>query len=225
MPSEVLHALDHVHVFRPQSLASLVSTLHQLPSYLLDLAQHRSANRRVRLLAIDSITAFYWPERFEQETADLESDGLERRHMRQFYTEFVTAIRRIQSTFQCSVVATSMALSNTDKQSANQAVGPQLHGQSSLRSLMPVVWNQLVTVRIAVGREAVKKFPNGLTVQQAERDRSQRQEVVNRARYWTSVDMWGAENWPDALREKLRRDARLRGFGFSIRQEGVILDP
>lgn len=224
LPPEVLHALEQIHLLRPQSLASLISTLQQLPQYLLHLTQHRSANRRLNLLAIDSITAFYWPERFEQDMADLEEDSPEKRRRRSLYVDLVEAVRNIQSTFQCPVLVTSMAFSSASKQAGNPTIGPQLRGQSLLRSLMPLVWNHIGTVRLAVGREDVKKFPRGLTLQQAERDRVQRQEVVERARFWVSVDMCGAENWPDALREKLRRHARGRSFGFSIRQEGVIVD-
>ncbi|KAL1997692.1 hypothetical protein VTN02DRAFT_1048 [Thermoascus thermophilus] len=42
LQAEIRTALDHVHLFRPQSSSSLLATLRSLDAYLLDLAAHRS---------------------------------------------------------------------------------------------------------------------------------------------------------------------------------------
>lgn len=224
-PVEVLHGLQHIHIFRPQSLASLLSTLRSLPDYLLDMTQHSSAHRSLSLLAVDSMTAFYWPERSEQEMAYLASEEGEQglRQTRNTYSEIVTALRHIQATFACPVVATSWSLSGSRAKSAVSSLGSS-NSPTSTRPLLPGVWNQYVTARLLVSRENVRKFPAGLTAEQAERDRIQRQEVLQRSRFRAEVDWWVAESWPEARKQGLVREARLRGLGFIIRHDSVLID-
>lgn len=226
-PTEVLHALQHIHILRPQSLASLVATLQDLPSYLLDTSQHHSAHRPLTLLAIDSITAFYWPERYAQETASLPTDA-ENQYQKpppSLYAGLVNAIKAIQAQFLCPVVAMSWSLS-ASKQSESSISIPGVNSSmpKSLRPLLPGVWSQYVTTRVNVYREPVKKFPAGLTLEQAEREKKQRQEVVERDLFRVEVDWWTSEVWSDVLKEKLRRDAKLRGFGFVIKEAGITVD-
>jgi len=224
-PHIVLHALQHVHILRPQSLASFLATLQQLPEYLLGLKQHSSPHRPLSLLVIDSMTAFYWTERSEQEMTHLSSDGHERHQQydRNPYSDVVSAIKHLQLTFGCPIVATSWSLSDSKANPSGSSM-VTANPPPSARPLLPGVWNSCVTARLLVFRESVRKFPPGLSTEHAERDRGQRQEVVNRSRFRADVDWWGSEGWPEALKEGLRKDASLRAFGFVIQEEGASID-
>ncbi|KAL4071031.1 hypothetical protein J3A83DRAFT_3348595 [Scleroderma citrinum] len=56
-------SLSRLHIFRPKSLSQLAISLKYLPSYH---ASHIQDNE-IGLVAIDSISAFYWPERLYEE--------------------------------------------------------------------------------------------------------------------------------------------------------------
>ncbi|KAF9270326.1 hypothetical protein L218DRAFT_1071775 [Marasmius fiardii PR-910] len=62
-PSLVDRCLGSLHIFRPTSSIQLASSLLHLPSY------HKShmPRQEIALLAIDSLSAFYWPDRFTVE--------------------------------------------------------------------------------------------------------------------------------------------------------------
>lgn len=56
----VRSSLARLHIFRPTSSTQLSTTL-------LHLANHPPANAEIGLLAIDSMSAYYWPDRFTVE--------------------------------------------------------------------------------------------------------------------------------------------------------------
>ncbi|KZO95993.1 hypothetical protein CALVIDRAFT_555412 [Calocera viscosa TUFC12733] len=59
----VQSALRNVHIFRPTGTLSLAATLQSLPAY------HRTKmkDEEITMLMIDSMTAFYWTDRWELE--------------------------------------------------------------------------------------------------------------------------------------------------------------
>lgn len=222
-----------MHILRPQSLASLIATIESVPSYLLDTSQHHSAHRRLSLLAIDSLTAFYWPERFERETAELPADDAASNERLQKgekekaspYARLSEAVRKVQEKLLCPVVATSWSFYSSTPRNQNQHTpGPGAHQLPSLRPLVGGSWNQLVTTRLVISREPVRKLASWVSLEQAERDKSQRQEVVERGRFRAEVDWWGADGWAEGVRERARRERGVGGFGFVIDGEGVRVD-
>lgn len=67
--SRAQSALQRLHIFRPGSSAQLAATLYHLPKYLADHAP----NQRLGFVGIDSVGAFYWPDRYtaqEMHSAD-----------------------------------------------------------------------------------------------------------------------------------------------------------
>lgn len=74
--SKVIHdliqsSLSHVHIFRPRSHASLLSTVSSLPMYLFRSTSHASINRPLHSIILDSASAFFWQTRTEEDTARL----------------------------------------------------------------------------------------------------------------------------------------------------------
>ncbi|KAF9532034.1 hypothetical protein CPB83DRAFT_54450 [Crepidotus variabilis] len=59
--------LENVHIFRPSSTGQLAITLAYLPKYYLK----HFPNASLGLVAIHSIDAFYWLDRFKAETLDI----------------------------------------------------------------------------------------------------------------------------------------------------------
>ena len=67
----IMSSLKHVHLFRPQSLASTIRTLEDLPSHLFDQTRHHSYDRVVGFIALDSASTFHWQTRSDEEEATL----------------------------------------------------------------------------------------------------------------------------------------------------------
>ena len=66
----VSESLRRVHIFRPTSMFSLAATLLRLPTYLSE----RLPDYEMALLVIDSISAFYWVDRYNLEQQQRSSD-------------------------------------------------------------------------------------------------------------------------------------------------------
>ncbi|KAI9710606.1 MAG: hypothetical protein M1828_002157 [Chrysothrix sp. TS-e1954] len=217
---EVLHALRHIHVFRPQSLASVIATLESLPDYLLNLDGHYSAERAVSLLVLDSAAAFFWQEKdtAEHDAAYGDTPPSEEQpgNRRAGYAELVDALKKAQDQFDCSILATSWGL--LPAKVPTQTIGTP---RPSFRPMFPPVWQNFCTCRMVVGRELVKRFPSGMSVTEAVRDQDARMSVVRNGRLWCAVDRW---DLGESVRKGIREKAVAREFGWSIRDEGVRID-
>ncbi|PKY00757.1 hypothetical protein P168DRAFT_330077 [Aspergillus campestris IBT 28561] len=232
--------LQHVHVFRPQSSCSLLATLQTLDTYLLDLTRHHSAPRPLHAIFLDSASAFFWPDRLRDEVARIEDIGrpyaeLERErrmqqsfHISDLYAALVAELRRLQRRFGCTVVYTTTVTTGRPPAS-NPASGPfDLYNPGeersrsrvrapSLRPLLPG-WGAFPTLRLVVGREAVRAFPSGTTVHGAQRAADARQDAVRRGQFWARANAWGEEDWPQRVVERIQQKG---GFSFTI-TEGVV---
>ncbi|KAF8216111.1 P-loop containing nucleoside triphosphate hydrolase protein, partial [Mycena galopus ATCC 62051] len=56
-------ALRNLHVFRPASTAQLAASIYNLPAY----QKAHMPDADIALVAVDSLSAFYWPDRFTAE--------------------------------------------------------------------------------------------------------------------------------------------------------------
>ena len=180
----IIHrALHHVHIFRPTSLASLVATIQQLPTYLLHPSAHYSSSRPVSLLLIDSITAFFWQQRMAQEsrhTADTDATDSttnpDNSSQTTSYAALTSALRATQALFGCAVVATHWGLLPSFPASSTTTTPP------SFRPLLPHPWPSFPTLRLTLVCEPVNRFPVGMGMEAAVRDRALRQVVVEEGR-------------------------------------------
>jgi len=207
----ILSALGHVHIFRPQSLQSLVATVQSLPDYLLNLTAQSSYDRSLDLLVIDSIGAFFWQEKSAEVALKFDGEDLltHRWHSpsENLYSTLVTHLRTTQQRFSCAVVATNWGISPT----------PSHQGAlyTSFRSFLPPAWQALITTRIVVERDAVTKFPAGMSLEQSKRDAPIRQTAVDEGRFTAWVER------QDATTRGRGDGVGLRKVGFSITGDGV----
>jgi hypothetical protein len=157
MKTLVATSLLHVHIYRPQSWTSLITTLRSLPEYLFDAARHKSIHRRIHSILLDDVDAFVWSIR----------NGSTANQLSAASTQLTSALRHLTTLLSCGVVLTSQSTTPT-----------------SFRPALPLQWPQNMPVtRLAVRRVDVVKFAPGLSVEEAEAERAQRWEVVSKGRF------------------------------------------
>ncbi|KAF7117340.1 hypothetical protein CNMCM5793_006089 [Aspergillus hiratsukae] len=249
LESIIVTSLQHVHVFRPQSSASLLATLKSLQAYLLDISRHYSSHRPLHAIFIDSATAFFWQDKLHDDVARTENIGrpvaeieLERNQKRIFflsdiYAELVQTLKALQRHFGCIVAYTCKTLNSRSgtgyqgqSQSTQQPSGPfDLYNPSnvaaarstpSFRCPLPAPWGTFATLRLVVRRDAVRPFPPMMTARDARRDAIMRQNVVLEGRFLGWVNEWERGEWPRRFVDGLKE--RNGGvFSFHVGRGGV----
>lgn len=187
-------SLQHIHIFQPQSLASTISTLQSLPSYLLDATKHHSSNRPLHSIIIDSITTYYWAYRASEDNARLAS--LDRPAPQNpatapqaTYSQLYHHLRTLSHRFSCSIIATG---TNSSSRYLGSDAG--------------LPWPALPTLRLHMARKAVPKFAPAMSVEEAMAEKEERWREVQKGQF---VAISGTANG---------------GFGYWIRNEGVGVD-
>jgi hypothetical protein len=237
----VRSALQHVHVFRPQSSSALLATLCTLDTYLFNLSRHNSASRPLQMIAIDSVTAFFWQDRLRDEVARTEDIGRprteidqEREQKQSFYlsdlcAELVVELKRLQGRFGCTVVYTATVSGGRPStiNSSHSALGPYDRSPSrtpSLRPALPAPWGVFPTLRLVVHRDLVRSFPPAISAHDARKDAPMRQSVVRQGKFSAWVNSWGREEWPRRVADSV--DALNGGcFSFYVRETGIEIPP
>ncbi|KAI4628732.1 hypothetical protein J4E83_003285 [Alternaria metachromatica] len=163
MKSVIKAALPHLHIFRPQSWPSFLATLDSLPEYLLnDNPQHKSMHRRIHSIILEDIDAFVWSIRNTSTTVSSSSNTLATASI-----QLTTSVAKLGKLLSCATILTSQSTT-----------------LSSYRPSLPTSWPQGSPVtRLAVRRVDVLKFAPAISVEDAEKERVQRWEVVSRGRF------------------------------------------
>ncbi|KAL8889805.1 MAG: hypothetical protein Q9192_005961, partial [Flavoplaca navasiana] len=178
--------LHHLHVFRPQSSASFLSTLQSVEKYVLDLQAHISANRTVGAVVISGIDAFIHQDRLEDVDGGHQhspnnstKNPLSIPHSHQRFRDIIAQLRNIQHIFSTPVIATSLAFASLSYHHLSN--GQQV---PILPSHLPPPWRNFVTVRLICGRERVRKFQYGVSVLEVQgREAAMRQEAVEKGNF------------------------------------------
>ncbi|KAK8197518.1 putative Rad51 family DNA repair protein [Phyllosticta capitalensis] len=224
--SIISHALDHVHILQPQSYAALISTLTQLPTYLFDASAHKSFHRPLHSIILDSASAFFHPLKAAEEHASIPqaqyngpaiaSTTIASNTTSEAYAALVRELRSLQRQLHCAVITTTSSLSVSKLDGGNSPF-------PTLRPLLPPAFTSFATVRLAVTREIVPAFPPAMSVQEALRERAQRQAVVEQGRVRVSVDGWGADGWAREVREGVAGMTDRGAWGMRITKDGVVV--
>ncbi|KAJ5288916.1 hypothetical protein N7478_001946 [Penicillium angulare] len=234
----IISALKHVHVFRPQSSFALIATLSNLDTCLYDVSRHYSASRPIQMLAIDSVTAFFWQDKLRDNLARAEELGLPneeidklRDQMKSFhfvdlYAEIVRELKRLQALFGCNVVyTTTVSGARPIKKATDQddPLGPYDLPPSrtpALRSALPAPWGTFPVLRLVVQRDPVRSFPPSMSAHDAKKDASMRQSAVSQGKFSAYVNAWGREEWPRRVIDGLKpyNDG---SFAFYVREHAI----
>lgn len=214
----VINALHHVHIFRPQSLASLIATAEALPAYLMNIQNHTSSERSLDLLLLDSAGAFFWQEKMVEEALRFDSEANATSHPHSIdnqYSQLANHLRTIQRHFDCPIVTTNWGISPAP----NQAKGVP----TSFRPFLPPVWQAFLSLKLVIERDAVTKFAASMTVDQALRDAPTRQAAVDEGKFSVWVERFGDDEWSQVVRDRARGPHDNVKFVFRITSDGLIM--
>jgi hypothetical protein len=159
-------SLSQVHIFRPETFQSLLATLDNLPQYLRSL----TINKAVQSIILDSASAFYWSLRADQEARKIQAldpqiSSTTHAQATPSYLALVQKLRSLSETFECPVIATTWDL------------GPSSQPLTSrLNPTLPVTPN----IRLEVYRSPVRRFPEDISVEAAQGQRSMRDDAIGR---------------------------------------------
>lgn len=213
--SSLLHdSLQQIHIFRPQSPPSLLSTVHSLPTYLMDPTAHYSSPRPLQTLIVTNLSAFLWQTQLESD----EAPRLEHQNANpfiQYHRSMVQELSNVQQTLGCVIVAANQGLS---------ALQWMRKGEVSVKPHMPGVWNDFCTLKLVVGREVVRKFGPGISADEAIHEREQRQKAVAECGFWCRVNWWDSGEWDAGVAEGLQTLDRGGAFSFHISGMGVRIE-
>lgn len=176
MKSLVKRCLLHVHIFRPQSWASLLVTLRALPDYLFDKDRHKSIHRRIHSIILDDIDAFVWSTR-NSATSMMHNAAPQ-----------LTASARLTNSLQRLSTLLSSAVILVSSSNLSTVFRPPLY----------VSWNQAEQVmRLVVRRVEVLKFAPAISIDEAMADSQQRWQVLSRGRFecWMAGSMSNGEGF------------------------------
>ncbi|MCJ1416974.1 hypothetical protein MMC32_003313 [Xylographa parallela] len=204
----VTASLQHLHVFSPSSSASLLATLLSLPSYLFSPRRHSSAARALSTLIVSNISAFVYQDRLD---ADQSPHSPGSNTFVQRYRDLVAALRVIQATFSCTVVAGNVAFAPLLPNALGLTVRPHL----------PAAWSAFCPLKVLVMRETTPKFGPGISAEEAAREAPARREVVQRKRFRGWVDVSGSETWEAGTKGALEALEGNGAFAFRVDREGL----
>ncbi|GAB7345858.1 hypothetical protein MBLNU457_4111t2 [Dothideomycetes sp. NU457] len=209
-------ALSHVHIFRPQSMESLLATITNLRDYVFDPESHYSSHKRIHSIMLSSASAFYWQDRCDMDTAaalsTTSASGTTNLKPRSGYIQLATSLRSISAELSCPVIYTTWTTSSVQP------------GSTAIRPSLPNPWPTLPFLRLVVQRRPVRKLPGAISAEEALRDRKDRSEAVAEGWFDVSVNGYNSEEWTDGVRESLKRMGGGGGFAMRIWQEGVNID-
>ncbi|CAG8224168.1 unnamed protein product [Penicillium olsonii] len=227
----LVSSLQHVHVFRPQSSAALLATLHSIGPYLFDLSRHRSSSRPLQMIAIDSTTAFIRQDRLRDEVARTEEIGRSREEIESdrenqcrfslpvLYEQLAKQLKQLQSQFHCSIVYTSVV-------SGGRPASDLYESQSrfsTLKPALPAPWGTLPTLRLILHRSTVRPFPPSMAPHAAVQDAPSRQKVVQQGKIAAWVNEWDRDGWPRRVVEAVEA-SNGGSFSFYVLETGVEFD-
>lgn len=219
----VQESLQHLHIFRPQSQASLQATIKLLQNHFLaNLTSHFSANRRLGGIIINSLSAFFWRSRQDAEeekdatsedagnVAASKSDNI---YLAQ-WRAVVDALREAQQTFDCPIIATNWALASP----------VYSRDGSILRPHLPHVWTAFCTFNFVLQRNKVIKFAPGMSIEEALAEKDQRQQAVDRSGFSGRVNWWYSDTWREETKTAVKNWNKRGALNYAVTDMGVVFD-
>lgn len=243
----ICDTLQHIHIFRPQTSTSLLSTLKSLDTYLLHNPSKTSSSWHLHGIFLDSASAFYWTDRLRNEIARTTEigrpateiqQGREQRtsfYMSVLYYDIAAELRRLQGVFDCGVVYTTWGITPRSSSSSSSTAlgGGEGYGNSiwqgppTFKPHLPAPWNSsFPDLRLVVQRDHVRTYPVTSAFSEWERDAPIRQSVVVKGKFSAWVDTSNITAWAggEAVLSALRKMPDNGGFPFWVREDGVFMD-
>ena len=246
----VRDVMRHIHIFRPQTSSSLLSTLQSLHTYLLHNHRGLDGSRPLHGIFIDSLSAFYWADRLRDEIARTSEIGLpatqtqkarEQRtafYMSVLYAEIAAELKRLQGLFGCGVVYSTWGITPRSSSPSSSSLGMGglvgggygsniWAGPPTFKPHLPAPWNSTFPdLRLIVQRDHVRTYPGTSTFNEWERDAAIRQSVVRKGKFSAWVDTSTLTAWAggEVVLNALRKMPDNGGFPYWVREDGVFMD-
>lgn len=222
-------ALDHVHVFRPESSRSLLSTLSSIASFLFNIDSHYQlqsdidtgsdaktlSNRPLRALILDSASSFYSEDRYEQVLEQLSSEAADspssESSISSIHEEITSHLRELSSKFQCPVYFTTWSLPTRNIPPTSQNQQLRQEAQQGPRLYLSPPWFLLSNLKIQI-----EQFVSGNENEDGDgRTKDVRLRIVG----------WKRQGWSeDVIARLVEAGKRIDGIGrMKIDAEGVKL--
>lgn len=109
-------ALTKVHVFRPTSSAQLAASLLNLPKYHIE----HLPDDEIGLIAVDSVSSFYWPDRFTVEQTNAGA-GRGKSHVSSPLYHVLVSLQKIRASHGPVIVLTNWGLNPLIKPTRDSA--------------------------------------------------------------------------------------------------------
>ena len=220
-------ALQNIEILGPSTSTQLLTQLTSLSSGLLKHIKH--SPRPLSLLVLDSATAFYHQDRFSADMARLKAGGVEQLRPVSRTSSLITALRAVQSQFECAIAFSTQSLYTNSTQhqkrpasaasnNPNQPVPPP---DDLSQPVSP--WSSFATLTLQVKRVPVAQFAPTMTLEECLRDREKRSEAVAAGRFSVVVDRAGSDRWSIEVKEGIERLEGRGRFGLVISGEVVEL--
>lgn len=218
-------ALRHVHIYRPQSSGSMIEMLEAVPEYLMEFGSHYSADRSLRAILVDSMSAFYWQDRMAESIPGGEELGFQ-----ETYQAIVHHLKKASAAFGAFIVVTNWGLHLKDRNrgtsgspgaiSAGAGPEPTPSGGNEhvqmFRSHLPQPWTKFVDVNFVVERDVIAPFSRGASVVEALSRNEAREKQVNKNGFTGWVSFQDLE--PDAQNALKGKDGM---FHYSITPDEI----
>lgn len=211
------HALHHLHIFSPQSMAALVKTVDSIPTYVYNAGRHVSMHRRVHSVMLDSATAFHWADRSDTDTANIPSSVEEagqrmRPKAESGYPKLRSSLSSLSQELACPIIYTTGNLFHKT-----------LSGQTrALPSSLPKSWLSFPTLRLIMKRNEIRGFPMAISAEEAARDAKDRNEAVAQGSFTLVVNDEYSEEWSAEVRNEMYNTGSGRTT-MRVSVDGVIL--
>ncbi|KXT05207.1 hypothetical protein AC578_8371 [Pseudocercospora eumusae] len=216
-------SLKHVHVVRPQSLSALITTINDLPNYLFDPRKHKSFDRAIGFITLDSASAFYWQSRADAENAALQASfkmkdsATKVQQQSTGYNQLAASLKNTSRILSAPVIYTTRDFNPPQKTSRGGHSSAFFMSEShSIRPSLPPPWPSLPTLRLIVRRAPIRSLPAEVTVEDAIQETEMRQKVVAQGKFECFVNEWG-------LDERTLQNLREKGnmFDFFVTSQGI----
>ncbi|KAI5244689.1 hypothetical protein E4T43_03618 [Aureobasidium subglaciale] len=175
--------LNHIHIYSPKSLTSLIATLSTLPSYFLS-PSNPSRSRRLGAIILDSASSFYWDDRFASSTTSTSTPGIGR------YPALASVLKRVSITLQAPVLFTTDHLTPTTLETK--------HKTAALKPQLPSPWPTLPSLHLIITRkQEIARFERDIDAQTAITQTKTRDKaaVSSAPKFEITVNSHGDEGW------------------------------
>lgn len=196
-------------------------------------------HRRISHLVLHDLGAFLWQDRLDEININTATSTNEKNSTNnpttpsilQYHRTLTSSLRSIQSLLSCQITVTSTSLATPFS-----IAGPSTHHHHhhlALRPHLPAIWTNFRTAQIVLERAPVPKFRAGISAQEADSERAERQKKMAEEGEGEGgqrvvlgwVNWWGSEEWRDDVREGVRRWEKdwEGGLRFCIGKGGVVV--